>query len=333
MINKIVKILDKLINFITIIFFIIVLAFGLYAIYDAYYIYDNAKLSDEIITLKPKEGEKDFSLASLQEINPDICGWIRIDDTNIDYPIAIGVDNSEYLNIDYKKEYSTAGSIFLDYRNDRDFKDDYSIIYGHNMKADLMFADIKKFVEPQYFEQHDSGTLYTSSGIYKIDILCIARVNAFSDDIYNLLIFKNGRTNELLKSFNSNSIFKRQLEFTQKDKMILLSTCDSAGSNDRLVLATKISRQDEGNEIINEGTGSSLEKLEEQKEIIDESSNTVVNNSVAQEEVKTKKYINIHLSARNIVLIVLSIIVIIIFLIAIIKRLNVNKKEKGKHSK
>ena len=130
-INGLVKLFDKLINHIVLIILLILLLYSGYALYDAYATYEKAELSDEILQYRPEENEK-FSLKSIQkDINEDICGWIRIDNTNIDYPVVIGEDNSEYLNNDYKKEYSITGSIFIDYRNDRDFKDDYTIIYGN----------------------------------------------------------------------------------------------------------------------------------------------------------------------------------------------------------
>ena len=161
-----------------------------YALYDAYATYQKAELSDEILQYKPEENEK-FSLESIQkEINEDICGWIRLDGTNIDYPMVIGKDNTEYLNNDYKKEYSITGSIFLDYRNDRNFKDDYTIIYGHNLKADLMFAEVRNYAEKKYFDEHSTGMLYTGDKIYKIDVLYFESVNAYSK-VYSLTLRRN----------------------------------------------------------------------------------------------------------------------------------------------
>ena len=232
--NKTIKFFDKIINSIVIIFFIICLGIGGYAVYDAYYVYNDANIPSNIKKLKPDENNK-FSLSSLQEINEDICGWIRLDDTNINYAITIGKDNSEYLNLNYNKEFSVAGSIFLDYRSDRNFEDDYSVIYGHNMKSNQMFADIKKYGDKDFFNNHQTGKLYTENAIYDLKVIAYKKVSAFSDITYNLRIYKNDKNNDILNFSIKDAINKIESEYS-KDKIIALSTCDVSSSNTRSVL-------------------------------------------------------------------------------------------------
>lgn len=70
--------------------------------------------------------------ASLQEINPDIVGWIYIEGTEINYPVVQGNDNQYYLKHLFSGEWNGSGCIFLDSRNRVDFSDRHSIIYGHH---------------------------------------------------------------------------------------------------------------------------------------------------------------------------------------------------------
>jgi len=327
--NKFFNIVDSSINFITTTFFIIIISLGIYAIYDSYYIYDNAQLGEDIINLSPEIAEENFSLATLQEINEDICGWIRIDDTNIDYPILISDDNTEYLNIDYKKEYSTSGSIFLDYRNNRNFKDDYSIIYGHNMKAGLMFSDIKKYNDLSFFNSHTKGTLYTDSGQYELNIICITNVNAFSNNIYNLMTYKNGQINNLLITLSKNATNKTTINFEKSDKLLLLSTCNTAGSNDRVVLAakmTKVNNDAENSQYINEGTDSSLKKIDEQDKILT-SSETTNSETTQIEKIDQPENYNI-IPLRTLSLTILTIFVIVIFIILLINIITIKLNKK-----
>ena len=320
-VNKLINIIDRIISSIILIFFIIVMLIGGYALYDAFYIYNNAKLPEEIANLAPKENQQDFSLLSLQEINPDICAWLRINNTNIDYPVVIGVDNSEYLNINYKKEYSTYGSVFLDYRNDRMFNDDYSIVYGHNMTGDLMFADVKKFVNDTYFNSHLEGSLYTDNVLYKVDVIAAAKVNAFAVSIYELNFFNNGRNDMILNAVKENAVISRDIEVTAENKLLLLSTCDSVGSSDRVVLLARLTKvSDNSNEeIINEEYDSKLdiEPVEENK---------------VQQETKedTKPKFQLRISRRKLVLWILVAVVVIIYLVVIILKIQ-KKKTKGKH--
>lgn len=42
-----------------------------------------------------------INFEELMRENPDTIGWIRVPDTNIDYPIVQGEDNDFYLNHDF----------------------------------------------------------------------------------------------------------------------------------------------------------------------------------------------------------------------------------------
>ena len=123
---RIIKVINFMLNFVFITFFVVSLSFAGYALYDIYAIYENTELSGKILKYKPSsygfnELGKQFSLADIKTINSDIVGWVQVDGTNIDYPILVGTTNSDYLSVDYKKEYSPGGSIFLDYRNNHLF--------------------------------------------------------------------------------------------------------------------------------------------------------------------------------------------------------------------
>ena len=114
---RILKFIDKFLNFIVIVFFIVVIAFSGYALYDVGEVYNGAKLSDDILKYKPEnyvdEEVEKFSLADLQNnVNEDICGWLRIDNTNIDYPVLFPHTSFEYLDKDYKKNYSPGRKYF-----------------------------------------------------------------------------------------------------------------------------------------------------------------------------------------------------------------------------
>jgi sortase B len=101
----------------------------LYIVYDSLKVTKSVVLGEEIKMLAPLDDAID--ILRLRELNSDIVGWIRIPDTDIDYPILQGSDNDYYLSRNYLGEFAVAGSIFLDYRND--FGDDFLIIYGHSM--------------------------------------------------------------------------------------------------------------------------------------------------------------------------------------------------------
>ena len=73
--------------------------YGGYSLWDTWHIYHSAFVDDELMDLKPLKGEDaNPSLQDLQKINADVCGWLTIDDTGIDYPVVRGKDDMEYIN-------------------------------------------------------------------------------------------------------------------------------------------------------------------------------------------------------------------------------------------
>jgi len=245
MINKVLKIIDSIINTIIIIFAFIVLSIGVYGIYDTYQIYENVTFGDDIKEIREIKLNKTFD--DVKNINSDIVGWIKMNDTMIDYPILHCTNNQAYLNLDYKKEYNYAGSIFLDYRNEKNFFDDYNIIYGHNLSVGGMFSDIAKYNDKDFFDKHLEGTLTTLDKEYKIEVITYSIINVNDNLPYNLLFKKNGSTLELLNYFKEKAKYINDIDYSLNDKLLLLSTCDNDSMDQRLVLLARIVNVDNEN--------------------------------------------------------------------------------------
>ena len=102
---------------------------GIYSIYDSLYLYgyDPADLSYFFRTGQEEQ----------REVPRDAVGWITFADTPIDYPVMQGKDNEEFLNKDPFGNFALSGSVFLDFRNDPDWKDRYNLLYVNPGAAGL----------------------------------------------------------------------------------------------------------------------------------------------------------------------------------------------------
>lgn len=98
---------------------------------------------EEVIQEKDND-EKEVDFEKLDLYNPDIVAWIDIPGTHIQYPILKGRDNAFYLDHDAYKKYNIYGSIFMNYRNQKDFSDQNTILFGHNSYGTAMFSDLLK---------------------------------------------------------------------------------------------------------------------------------------------------------------------------------------------
>ena len=109
--------------------------------YCAYALWDNGQVyaavdsvQEGLLQMKPSpEEENGPTFEELRAVNPDVCGWVTLDGTQIDYPVLQGENNLTYINTDVYGEFALAGSIFLDSGCDRTFHGPYFLIYGHHM--------------------------------------------------------------------------------------------------------------------------------------------------------------------------------------------------------
>jgi sortase B len=100
----------------------------------------------------------------LTEVNPDYTGWLCIRNSSVDYPVVQGQDNEKYLSVTFMGENGKAGSVFMDYRCEGGFDSPYAILYGHNAKDGTMFAELNRYAEPVWREEHPEITVTLPSG-------------------------------------------------------------------------------------------------------------------------------------------------------------------------
>lgn len=240
--EKLVNFINSLINNFAIIILVLLMLVSVYAIIDKHQVYEDAKISQDIEDLKPKDNDVTFSLSELQRINPEINSWLKINKTGIDYPVVKTTNNIKYLTNNYKDEPTGAGSIFMDFRNDTGFNDDYTIVYGHNLQGNLMFGDILRYKSKKYFNSHRKGKLYTTNGLYNINIFGYAVIDSSKEDIYALEKYQFGQNEFLEDYFSKNSIHYVENQYSPTDRLLILSTCDDTGTFNRAILIAKITK-------------------------------------------------------------------------------------------
>ena len=242
--NRIIRFADHFVNFLIILCFLPLLLFGIYAVWDSEQIYKQAD-STVYETYKPAS-EDNLSFEELKKINPEVFGWLQVDQTHIDYPILQSEDNSKYVNTDVKGAFSLSGSIFLDCKNSRDFSDMNNILYGHQMEKHKMFGDLKNFLERSYFDTHTSGSVYYESQWHGIEFFAHLCVDAYDDVVYNTGLKGNDDQEVYLSYVKSHASYFRELDFQANEHFIALSTCSNVNTNERYVLIGRITERSVG---------------------------------------------------------------------------------------
>ena len=194
-------------------------------------------------TQEESDSENSIDLYNLYLINNDVVGWIRIEGTNINYPV---MQNSEYyLRRNIYKEYSTYGTPFLaDYCNIN--LSDNLIIYGHHIKSGMMFADLDKYKSYDYYLNHKTIKLYKLRGTetieeeYKIISCFKTTVNKGGFKYYNFFnATSEADYNSFVKQCRELSFYNTDDTANYRDKLITLSTCEYSLNNGRMVVVAK----------------------------------------------------------------------------------------------
>ena len=177
--------------------------------------------------------------------NKSLIGWIKIDDTNIDYPVMQTVNNEYYLDHNYNQQYDKNGSIFLDKDCDITNPGCNMIIYGHHMKSGKMFGNLQLYSNREYYEKHpyiQFDTIY-EEGTYQIMYVFRSRIYNEDEIVFKYYQFFEASTPEEFDSHMNEmanlSLYDTGVRATYGDKLITLSTCDNSEQDGRFVVVAK----------------------------------------------------------------------------------------------
>lgn len=184
----------------------------------------------------------------LLEQNGDFIGWLKIDDTNIDYPVMYTPNDPEYyLHTDFDGEYSAAGTLFVDSNsNPRKEASDNILIYGHNMKSGTMFHDLLSYEDEAFYKEHQYITFDTIEELGTYEVIAAMRTVVYDDeDIehYHYYEFFDAEDkeefDEYVRFVKENTPYQIETTAEYGDKLITLSTCAYHNDNGRYVVVAK----------------------------------------------------------------------------------------------
>lgn len=211
----------------------------------------NNKKTSEIINninsvVKVKEEENlslsekyNINFEKLKNINSDTVGWLKVEGTDIEYPVVQGNDNSFYLKHSFEKTYNSAGWIFADYTNQfGENKDKNIVIYGHNRRDGSMFCSLKDILKPEWYDNKERKVIFITEneyGVYKpFSVYQIEQ-----EKYYLTTKFESKKEyGEFIENIKSRSIVDFNTNVTEDDRIITLSTCAN-NNRYRVVLHAK----------------------------------------------------------------------------------------------
>ena len=193
-----------------------------------------------------KKTERMKKLEKLKKENSDIIGWIEIENTEINYPVLQGNDNSYYMNHNYKKKYSLSGSLFLDKNYSWNPPSSNLLIYGHNMKNGTMFQDLLEYYDKDFYNEHKNirFTTLKDDSVYEIISAFPSKVYYKSEkNVFKYYQFINAKNKDeydnFIKNAKKQSLYDTKNNAKYGDQLITLSTCAYHVKNGRFVVIAK----------------------------------------------------------------------------------------------
>ena len=180
------------------------------------------------------------SIVDLQAERPSVVGWLTIPNTRIDYPFTQGVDNAQYLHLDLNDRWSASGTVFMDFRNNKDLTDFNTILYGHHMRSGSMFGTLQQFDNQSFFDNNKTGTIFLANATYEIEFIAFAVIPPSDSGIYHPTIETEAERSAFLDHVTDVARHYRDVGVTVEDRIITLSTCNYEFHNARMVLIGRL---------------------------------------------------------------------------------------------
>ena len=182
---------------------------------------------------------------NLYNSNKRLIGWLKIDDTKIDYPVMQTTNNEYFLNHNFNQQSDRNGALFLDKDCDVLEPSTNLIIYGHHMKSGNMFGTLDKYSSEEFYKEHpviQFDSIY-EKGTYEVMYVVRSKIYSEEDVVFKYYQFIDAGSEQ---EFNSNmqemasmSLYDTGVTASYGDRLLTLSTCDYYVDDGRFVVVAK----------------------------------------------------------------------------------------------
>lgn len=180
----------------------------------------------------------------LSRQNADMIGWIKIDGTEIDYPVMYTGDDF-YLRHGFDKADSKSGLPFIDKRCALEPFGTNTIIYAHNVKNGMMFSGLLNYKSSDYYAKHSIIRFDTLYEVQEYEIVAAFESEVYqkSDTVFKHYNFINADNqaafDEYIAGIKALSLYDTGIHPEYGDELITLMTCSYHTENGRFVVVAK----------------------------------------------------------------------------------------------
>ena len=194
---------------------------------------ENKQIINEIaesVTINEDTNEEKKYKINFEELkhkNSDTVAWLKVENTNIEFPIVQANNNSYYLTHNFDKKYNVAGWIFADYKNKLDGTDRNIVVYGHNMRNNSMFGSLKDVITEEWYNNEENKyiTFVTENDYQTYQVFSVYQIK--TEDYYIQTEFKSNEFTEFIDTITKRSKKNFGINVSKEDTILTLSTCSN----------------------------------------------------------------------------------------------------------
>lgn len=177
----------------------------------------------------------------LHKMNGDMVGWIKIDGTDISYPVMQHpAEKDYYLHRNFDREHSDHGCIYVREECDVRKPSDNVVIYGHRMKDGSMFEGLSRFEQQSFWEEYPEIRFDTIWEEHTYKVFAVFKTSASKGRGFEYHTFLDADTQAdfdwFVSKCKSLAFYETGITPQYGDKLITLSTCEYTQHNGRLVV-------------------------------------------------------------------------------------------------
>ena len=168
-----------------------------------------------------------ISWENLRKINPEVAAWITIPGADISYPVVQGTDDEYYLKLNFQGKEDLFGCVFLGQDNKKNLKESHSLLYGHNMEGNMMFANLNRYERPEFLQSCPTFEITTPERKYFYRIFSVEQAAPQSAAFEYGYQLKSRAYKLQLSILKENSMYDTGVMPQETQRMVTLITCNS----------------------------------------------------------------------------------------------------------
>lgn len=180
----------------------------------------------------------------LKEENPDLAGWLYIEDTRIDYPVLQTLwDEEYYLHRDFYGKENKNGCLILDNSSMAGRAAEGNVlIHGHNMNTGAMFGELDLYQKEDYGREHARICFDTLYEEREYELMAVFYSEVYEADydgfkFYNFFLARDEEEfNNWYENVMAHSLYTTGVTAAYGDEFIILSTCSYHTKEGRFVV-------------------------------------------------------------------------------------------------